>query len=452
MINKSIRYLLMFVSLFSILRGQSQTLQEYWSNTQKNYKGFAVKDKQIHLARLDSSDRLNIYKPQVLLQYQQAYSSVNGVSGAFYPFPGIFNVSGSANLTGASGTFNQYASSTINWDIIRFGRRNLDQQIGKSDIDFQKIDALNFSNIVQKKLSERYVSFLYYQITSDWHQEHLARYKDILDVTKGLAVNGIVPLADTLLASSAYKKVESGLYQVDGQLQGMQYLIEELTGIAVAKPSSTELNHFFQVVYTDTVKLRLHPMLAMKELETKKYGLQAEKQNKERLPKIMALGGLSSRSSGVDGSGHVSGAYDDMYSRSAQNYFVGVGATWNLHQLFNAKTKQKQFESKQEQARDEYSVMEGEIDQQIRNLDVQLKQALKAIGESDRSKAFALEAYEMYKIRYESGLINLAELLQVQDILLQTERQHLDAYLRYWTVLIEQSYQQADFNLLTSSF
>lgn len=452
MINKSIRYLLMFVSLSSVLSGQSQTLEEYWNNTKENYKGFAVKDKQINLARLDSSERLNIYKPQVLLQYQQAYSSVNGVSGAFYPFPGMFNISGSASLTGSSGTFNQYASSTVNWDIIRFGRRNLDKQIGKTNVDFQKVDALNFSNIVQKKLSERYISFLYYQITSDWHQEHLARYKDILDVTKGLALNGIVPLADTLLASSAYKKVESGLYQVDGQLQGMQYLIEELTGTAIVKPASEQLENFFQVVYKDTAKFNLHPILAMKELETKNYGLHAEKQGKERLPKIMALGGLSSRSSGVDASGHVSGAYDDMYSRSAQNYFVGVGATWNLHQLFNAKTKQKKFESKQAVTRDEYAVMEEEIEQQIRNLDVQLRQALRAIGESDRSKAFALEAYEMYKVRYESGLINLAELLQVQDILLQTEKQHLDAYLRYWTVLIEQSYQQADFNLLTSSF
>lgn len=441
-----------FGGLFSLLGGQAQTLQEYWDNTQKNYKGFAVKDQQVNLARLDSSERLNTYKPQVLLQYQQAFSSVNGISGSFYPFPGMFNISGSANLTGASGTFNQYASSTVNWDIVRFGRRNLDKEIGKVGVDFQEIDALNFSNIVQKKLSERYLTFLYYQITSDWHHEHLARYKDVLDVTKGLATNGIVPLADTLLASSAYKKVESGLYQVEGQLQGVKYLIEELTGAAVVKPSLAQSARFFQFVYADTAKAKLHPQLAMKEIETENYGLRAEKQSKERLPKIMALGGLSSRSSGVDPSGHVSGAYGDLYSRSTQNYFVGVGATWNLHQLFNAKTKQKQLQTKQQVAREEYEVMEQEIDHQIRNLDAQLAKAVKGIAESDRSKNYALEAYEMYKVRYESGLINLAELLQVQDILLQTEKQNLDAYLQYWTVLIEQSYQRADFSLITRSF
>lgn len=441
-----------FGSLFCILSAQSQTLQEYWDNTQKNYKGFAVKDQQINLARLDSSERLNSYKPQVLLQYQQAYSSINGISGSFYPFPGMFNISGSANLTGSSGTFNQYASSTVNWDIVRFGRRNLDQQIGKTGVDYQQVEAINFSNVVQKKLSERYLTFLYYQITSDWHREHLARYKDVLEVTKGLATNGIVPLADTLLASSAYKKVESGLYQVDGQLRGVQYLIEELTGTGVGKPSKEQSTRFFQFVYADTAKAKQHPQLVMKELETESYGLRAEKQSKERLPKIMALGGISTRSSGVDPSGHVSGAYSDLYSRSTQNYFVGVGATWNLHQLFNAKTKQKQLETRQQAARDEYEMLEQEIDYQIQNLDVQLTQAIKGIAESNRSKSFALEAYEMYKVRYESGLINLAELLQVQDILLQTEKQNLDAYLQYWTVLIEQSYQRADFSLITGSF
>lgn len=452
MINKSIRYVLSVGCLFAAFSAKSQTLQEYWDSTQQHYKGFAVKDQQINLARLDSSERLNVYKPQVLVQYQQAYSSVNGISGAFYPLPGLFNISGSANLTGASGTFNQYASSTLNWDLVNFGRRNLDKKIGQTEVQHQSIDAENFRNTVQKRLSERYLTFLYYQITSDWHREHLSRYQDVLDVTKGLASGGIVPLADTLLASSAYKKVASELYQVDGQLQGVQYLIQELTGTAVGKPTSIQSARFFEFLYPDSSQAERHPLLAMKEIESDSYSLRADKQTRELLPKVMALGGISTRSSGVDRAGHVSDSYGEIYSNSSQNYFAGVGLTWNLHQVFNAKTKKRQFETKRQVANEEYQVIEQEIQHQLKNLDAQLTQAARGIGESNRSRAAALEAYEMYRVRYESGLINLAELLQVQDILLQSEKQNLDAHLQYWTVLIEQSYQRADFSLITRYF
>jgi outer membrane protein TolC len=58
----------------------------------------------------------------------------------------------------------------------------------------------------------------------------------------------------------------------------------------------------------------------------------------------------------------------------------------------------------------------------------------------------------LYKARYEGGLINLSDLLQVQEILLQTERQNLMAYLNYWNLMISKSYQQADFSQLFTHF
>ncbi|TDQ80275.1 TolC family protein [Sphingobacterium yanglingense] len=451
MINKLCACLLVIGTGLITNNVHGQVLEDYWQQTKANYKGFSIKDQEIGISRLDSASSLERYKPQVWLQYQQGLSSLNNVSGAFYPMPGIFNISGSNTSGGSSNTFNQYATSSVNWDLVNFGRKNLDKALGSTAIKQSTWEANQYTLLVQNELSQRYINYLYYQILSDWYHEHLKRYQDILELTRDLAISGIVPSADTLLVSSSLNNVQSELSHVSGQLKGGVYALSEFVGGAV-NPAAQSVARFFVLLKAETGGDVLQPLLEIKKTETEKLDQLVKKSSKQVLPQIVGIGALSSRSSGVSSSGVASNNYGDMFQNYAHNYFVGVGMNWNLQQLFTAKSNRKIFEAKRSKVEEEYRLLDNELEQRLLDLSTQERQTAAGLVESDRSKQQASEAYEMYKVRYEGGLINLAELLQVQAILLQNEKQNLLQYYNYWNIVLKRAFLGANINPVIQHF
>ena len=60
------------------------------------------------------------------------------------------------------------------------------------------------------------------------------------------------------------------------------------------------------------------------------------------------------------------------------------------------------------------------------------------------------QAYDLYVTRYESGLINLIELLQLQKTLQDAENNYVTATAAYWNELINQSESTGSLSLLLS--
>ncbi|WP_164108361.1 MULTISPECIES: TolC family protein [Sphingobacterium] len=451
MINKLWTCLLVMVAALISSDVYGQVLQNYWQQAKVNYKGFSIKDREIGIARLDSAAALERYKPQVWLQYQQGLSSLNNVSGAFYPMPGIFNISGSNALGSSANTFNQYATSSLNWDLVNFGRKNMDRNLGAAAVKRSIWESNQYELLIQQELSQRYINFLYYQTLFNWYQVHLKRYRDILELTRDLAVSGIIPSADTLLVSSSLNNVLSELSQVSGQLKGSVYALSEFVGDAI-DTAAGRADRFFTLLEGNTPGLILQPVLEIKKVESEKLDYLVEKSKRQTLPRVLGIGAVSSRSSGVSPEGFASNNYGDLFRNYAHNYFVGVGVSWNLQQLFTAKSDQKIFEAKRQKVNEEYQVLDREIEKRVLDLDTQEKRTADGLIDSDRSKKEASEAYDMYRVRYEGGLINLAELLQVQAILLQNEKQNLLQYYNYWNIVIKRSFLEADFNPVIQHF
>lgn len=429
----------------------AQVLQNYWQQAKVNYKGFSIRDREIDIARLDSAAALEGYKPQVWLQYQQGLSSLNNVSGAFYPMSGIFNISGANTLAGTSNTFNQYATSSLNWDLVNFGRKNVDRDLGATAVKRSTWESNQYELLIQNELSQRYINFLYYQTLFNWYKVHLKRYEDILELTRDLAIGGIIPSADTLLVSSSLNNVLSELSQVSGQLEGSVYALAEFVGDAIDTATGRE-DRFFTLLEGNRFGPNAQPVLEIKKVESEKLDYLVEKSKRQTLPRVMGIGAVSSRSSGVSSEGVASNNYGDLFQNYAHNYFVGVGVSWNLQQLFTAKSDRKIFEAKRQKVNEEYHVLDREIEQRILDLGTQEKLTAQGLMDSERSKKEAAEAYEMYRVRYEGGLINLAELLQVQAILLQNEKQNLQQYYSYWNIVLKRSFLEADINPVIQHF
>lgn len=451
MINKLWACLLVMGTALISSGVHAQVLQNYWQQAKVNYKGFSIRDREIGIARLDSAAALEYYKPQVWLQYQQGFSSLNNVSGAFYPMPGIFNISGSNTSDGTSNTFNQYATSSLNWDLVNFGRKNADRNLGATAVKQSTWESNQYQLLIQHELAQRYINFLYYQTLFNWYQVHLKRYEDILELTRDLAISGIIPSADTLLVSSSLNNVSSELSQVSGQLKGSVYALSEFVGDTV-DTAVDQTDRFFTLLEENASGLIVQPVLEIKKLESKKLDYLMEKSKRQSLPRVMGIGAVSSRSSGVSSEGVASNSYGDMFQNYAHNYFVGVGVSWNLQQLFTAKSDRKIFEAKRQKVDEEYHLLDREIEKRVLDLETQEKLTVDGLVDSERSKREASEAYDMYRVRYEGGLINLAELLQVQAILLQNEKQNLLHYYNYWNIALKRSFLEADVNKVIQHF
>lgn len=445
-----LKILLIVVGMCISIKSNAQHLQDLWEKTKEYYSGFDVQKQQILLAKQDSIAQQIKYKPQVQAQFQQSLSSLNGASGSFMPLPGILNMSGPNDPIGGSSTFNHFISGTLNWDLVNFGRKGLDKDISSSKIEYSKLQEQNFIYHIQQRLTQRYIEFIYLNVLNEWFEKHAERYTSILEITKGLAEAGIVPGADTLLASSSLKNVESNLLQIKGKVAGSRELLKEFA--KEFNPGDTEITPFLEVIDTKTVVQQEHPLFLMKRNEAESLQLMEKKNQRDHFPRVMLLGGLTNRSSGITSDGYVNPNYSALYNDFANNYFVGVGVTWNLQDLFNSRSQRSSLGLLRQNNEYEQEVIQNEIQSHIAQLEAEIIAADAGIKESNLSRIKAVEAYLLYKARYEGGLINLSDLLQVQEILLQTERQNLMAYLNYWNLMISKSYQQADFSQLFAHF
>lgn len=444
--------LLILTGMCIAFNSNAQTLQGLWDKTIAYYKGFDVQNQQILLAKQDSLAQQIKYKPQVQAQFQQSLSSVNGTSGAFLPLPGIMNISGPQVNEGSSSTFNHFLSASMNWDLINFGRKDLDKDISSSKIAYSKLNQHKFALEIQKKLANRYIEFLYLQILDKWYFRHAERYATVLDITKGLAKAGIVPGADSLLANSSLKNVQSSLSHVQGKLDASIFLIKELSNVNSLPIQEVYSKPFLEILKSQDSVLSEHPILQMKKQQQQSLELLGKKQDREIFPRIMLLGGLANRSSGLTSNGYVNSRYTDLYQDFANNYFIGVGVTWNLQEVFQSKSNKRQYDLLRQNNLLEQGLVQNEIKTSLDQLNAEITAAYVGIDQSNISRTQAEEAFQLYKTRYEGGLISLSELLQVQEILLQSEKQNLVSYLNYWSLMVDKSYQQADFSLLFNHF
>ncbi|HBO88872.1 MAG TPA: hypothetical protein DD623_05390, partial [Streptococcus sp.] len=100
----------------------------------------------------------------------------------------------------------------------------------------------------------------------------------------------------------------------------------------------------------------------------------------------MLLGGLANRSSGITANGYVHGNYSEIYNDFANNYFVGVGVTWNLQDMFRSKSDKKQYNLKLQNNIYEQELLQNEISSNLNQLNAEISAAAEGIEESNISR------------------------------------------------------------------
>ena len=449
----------LFLWLYSIAGfgqdGQPLSLPQMWEQAYNNYPSLEAYQSQLQQAVYQKKLIQNEYLPQVLLQAQNTVGTNQSVGGAFFPLPGIYNIGGSEAGIPSDPSANTFGSVIMDWKFMQFGKHKKSVEASNIRIN-QATSLVEVEKLaIQTELSRNYIDALYHLQMVRWAEANQLRLQSLFDAARSMADAGISPGADSLLIKASLQEAASSLNDWRGQKEKSEVLLGVWIGMA---PDQIVLEHAPLLRKVDDfVKESApvnasHPLLAFRQDEIQYAETAKQLANVSVLPSFSLLAGVQTRIHSPALGNPVLETWSNSYRAPVNNYLVGLGMSWNINGLFDHKLNKNRHQEKvlQRQAEAEETSLNLLSQQQI--AERQLAQGGHQIENAEEAHQSAAEAFRIFESRYNSGLISITELLQIQDILQRTEKTRIEAYYQYWMQQVDLASAQADFSLLQYAF
>lgn len=433
--------------LYSLQDVLQKTVQQYPSLSARKYE---IEGQQLR-KDLVKKDLL----PEVNFQAQQSYGSYEGVSGAFFPLSGIYNASGNAKVLNnqASSVYNAYTSAVLHWEFLQFGRIKAQLNVADAAIGLSTSALSQEALRLQSTAAQQYFNVLQSTAFLSTAKADVQRLKDLFELSKAQADAGLRPGADTLLIKSNYFQIKGEINQQQALLETAMLQLASLLGEDTASfsidTSVYNVNNIaFDLPLNDS--LENHPYLQYLKANIQYTNASLAAVKRLPYPSVGLLAGTGLRGSGINNSGEVNSGFMEPWKNNTAGYLIGVGVTWNLSSLYQNKTRQKIIEKEIQTAKADYADASLQLKTSYAAAISRWKQQREKVIDAKMALQASQQAYDLYATRYESGLINLIELLQLQKTLQDAENNYLTATAAYWNELINQSESAGSLSLLLS--
>jgi len=341
---------------------------------------------------------------------------------------------------------------TANWELLHFGRKEADRNLSALRIQKSFRDYESYLLSIKTDVTKRYLNAVYQQAYLEWTRKNTQRLLDILEIAKSLSLSGMRPVADTLMAASSYMQVLAENDRRSGELEASRRYLAEYTGEVAAISSDTRaFTNAGSITFSDD-STNAHPLIQAAALRQEELDQEALRAEKQKLPTLALLGGLSTRTAGIYENGTASGNFLKGFDNRANNYLIGAGLTWSFTDLYRSAIKTRSFKMQSLSAQAETEEKKASLHATKTALEQRLTYAQEQLKKSTQSVNQAAAAFEMYVTRYESGLMNLSELLQVQTLLEEAEKKHLENSAAFWMQAADYAGVTGDFTLLFKRF
>ncbi|MDF3076912.1 MAG: hypothetical protein K0S09_801 [Sphingobacteriaceae bacterium] len=444
---------MLLVNLKSFSQERRLSLSEAWEAAFSGYPGLSEKQALIRESEYQKRELQNDFLPNLQLQVQNSYGTFAGSTGAFFPLPGTFNVSGNPAISGASAAANTFGSVLMDWHVFEFGRQRKAIQAAQANIQKAEstFDATKLS--VQAKVSRLYSDILYTGSKLQWAKDNAERVKEIVELSKTLAEAGLKPGADTLLAASSYLQTLGELDDWKGQLEASKVRLTELVPVDEKNVGFSFSNYLSATPLSPAdTSATGHPYLNVISDQLENDKLRTEVAARKLFPSVSILGGLSSRGSGIGSDGVVNSGWSSGFNNQNSNYLIGLGLTWNISSAFNSITERNRIKQQQAATQSRFEAQSLQLNTGLQSVNSRLTESKKRVEKTNGAVDKARKAYELYLSRYQNGLINLTELLQIQLLLQQSEKVNIEAYQQFWDQVIARSELSGDFSYLSNQF
>lgn len=428
------------------------TLNQAWEKAYQDYPELKEKNALINATQFNTLKVKSGMLPNSQVQLQNTYGTFEGSGGAFFPLPGIFNVNGNNPDTQVKTTANSFGSVLIDWNVYQFGRLRHSIKAANS-LNEQARGELTLTKLnVQTSVTRLYFNILYSEAYLIWAKNNGERVKKILEIATSLADAGIKPGADTSLASSSYLQALSRTDEWNGKRAGAKLQLSEFIPDLVANVSlKTDFYLKTPIGLHRPDSVNNHPVLNVLAQEVTYGQIRQKEVSSALLPALSLLGGASSRGSGIGAAG-VSDKLTSGFGNGSNNFLVGIGLTWNISDMYSGAFEKKKIVQQTIAAQSRYDLQKIQLNTGIQSINAKITEQIKQVSKSDAAVQKSKEAYELYFARYESGLINLTELLQIQLLLQEAEKSNIEAHQSLWDEVISRAAATNNFTYLSNQF
>lgn len=421
---------------------QKYSLEEIWDKTLQQYPSLTANKELIKGQSLKKNLVKQQFLPEINVQAQQSYGSFQNLPGSFFPLAGMYTINGNSKTGSVSVEGSSlYSSAVLQWNVIQFGR--LEKKLEVADAAIQ----LSTESLKQEEwrllsvATRSYFSVLNNIASLQIATTDVKRLSDLFGLLQSQSNAGLRPGADTLLIKSALLQSKSKIHEHQAALQSSLLQLSSLVGeqLSVNDLDTSIYYRFNQNAIDGGKQFQDHPYLRLMNARIN-YG-EAEQQviKKEVYPSIGLLAGAGIKGSGLNNDGTTSKSWNAPWTNAGGTYLAGVGLIWNFSSLYQNKTKRTIAEHEIASLKAQRDAVKIQLETQYASTIASWKQQQQKLAEAEIALSSSRQAYELYEVRYQSGLISLIELLQLQKNLQDAESYYATALSSYWNELINQS-------------
>jgi len=431
----------------SITSDSSLSLTNALSLAEKNYHLLKSKLYEVEAAQKNIELSKNTFVPSLDISYQANIATANNITGMFYP-SGMIPMTGPVfNSNNYNPGFGTAASLLLNWQPFTFGQRNAQINVSKAEVKTRIADSDNEIFKHKVDIISAYLDVLLTMELVKVSTKNLERTKFDLKQSRVLAISGLRPGVDTALFLSELSKARIDLLNASKYLQTQKIILSELlvsdTSFILADTLFFNKLPVFSLI--KEVSLFQHPLLKFSQSQLDLSKSKELLLKKAWLPKLDIWGTTFARGSGIYPDGTIKTA--DGLGFSKYNYGVGVQIAFPILKYSEIRLQQQQqsFISKSnEELLNQTSL---ELSKQQAISDATLQSALDVAKETPTQFQSAEYAFRALLIRYNTGLVNFADLIQSQYSLVKAETDLKKSYWEAWKALLFKTAVAGDLNL-----
>lgn len=423
----------------------AQTLPELLKQAEANYPLLKAKGYEVQARKDQVAFTKSTALPSIDAAYQLNYATYNNITGMAVG-QGFVPISGPPSADNTyDAVFGSAGGLVLNWDAVTFGQRKSKINSAKAYQAYQQADQEQEIFQHQIKTANAYLDLVMTYELVKVYSKNLERAEDNVRIVKSLTRSGLRPGTDTALFKAELSRAKIELLNYERLRETQQALLSELLGGNEGLYNID--SSFFKslpVIAADTASLN-HPLI---RLSTSRMMInQYERTSLQRTlyPKLSFWGTAYARGSGIRYDGQVNS--EDGLSFSRYNYGAGLVLSVPLLRFTNVRhqTNAQEYLIKTEE--EKLNLVKLQLEKQNQVADITLSNALKIAQESPSFYESSAFSYRTLLSRYNSGLVNYADLIQAQYALIKSETDLKKAYLDTWKALLYKAAVQGDINI-----
>ncbi len=422
-----------------------QSLRELLKQAEANYPLLKAKGYEVQARKGQVAFAQSTALPSLDAAYQVNYATYNNITGMAVG-GGFVPISGPPSSSNESqGVFGSVGGLLMNWEPFTFGQRKSAINSAKAYEEFQEADVAQEVFQHQIKIANAYLDVMMTYELVKVYTENLDRAQNNVRIARSLARSGLRPGTDTALFNAERSRAKIELLNFEKLQQTQRALLSELLGggeFTLAIDGS-----FFNAlpVVTPDSGAQSHPLIRLSESRVKIN--QQEKTSLQRTlnPKLSMWGTAYARGSGIRYDGTVNAQEGLSFSR--YNYGAGLVLSFPLLRFTSIRHQTMAQESLIKVEEEKLNMVKLQLDKQNQVAEITLLSALEIARESLPFYQSAEFSYKTLLSRYNSGLVNYADLMQAQYVLIKSEADLKKAYLDTWKALVYKAAVQGNMDI-----